>query len=138
MIHIKLFNETGEVISAERLNTPVYVYVQRKNRKLLRCIEPLAQGVLDKTGSKIYQLYGKEPIEQAVATASIITTAEYEQLLSELGGSDSEDVIPEVPEDTEKEEIMTRAELTATVKELTERNQMLEECLLEMSAIVYA
>lgn len=138
MIHIKLFNETGEVISAERLENPVYVYVQQKNGKVLRCIEPLAQGVLDKTGQKIYQLIDKPEINQAVATASIITTAEYEQLLSELGGSDSEDVIPEVPEDTEKEEIMTRAELTAMVKELTEQNQMLQECLLEMSAIVYA
>ena len=45
--------------------------------------------------------------------------------------NDLEDVTPEVPDGVEEEEILTRAELTARVA-------MLEDCLLEMSEIVYA
>lgn len=51
---------------------------------------------------------------------------------------DPEDTAPEIEEDIDESEILTRAELTAKVTELEEQNAMLMECLLEMSEAVYA
>ena len=99
-IYIKIMNDTGEIV---------------------RCIDTQAQGVLDAEGANIYQLYGKETIDRAVATAMVITTAEYDELLLSLGTSedeDKEDTEPETPEGGDAGEVMTRAELTAAVNRL--------------------
>lgn len=75
---------------------------------------------MNAAGENIYQLEGKEAIDRATATATIITKAEYEELAATLGtdtGQDPEDTDPVVPED-EEEEPMTRAELTAAVNQL--------------------
>ena len=125
MLYIKIFNESGEAASVEALSNPVYVYVQPRNGRVLRCERRLAQGVLDVTGSKIYQLQDKAPVPGAVATAAVITTAEYQELEATLGQTDPEDEIPEVPEGAEGETIMTRAELTAKVLELDEAMEMI-------------
>lgn len=121
-IYIKVLDTAGEAASVEKLTPPVYVCKQPRNGLIIRCIDTMAQGVLDVTGDKIYQLKGTEPIEQAVATAVIITTAEYEELLATLdtgNAPDPEDTQPEVPEGTEAEDVMTRAELTAAVNQLS-------------------
>ena len=125
MLYIKIFNESGEAASVEALSNPVYVYVQPRNGRVLRCEKRLAQGVLDVTESKIYQLQDKAAVPGAVATAAVITTAEYQELEDTLGQTDPEDEIPEVPEGAEGETIMTRAELTAKVLELDEALEML-------------
>ena len=81
----------------------------------------LLTGALVQEGANIYQLYGKETIDRAVATAMVITTAEYDELLLSLGtseGEDKEDTEPEVPEGGDAGEVMTRAELTAAVNQL--------------------
>lgn len=120
-IYIKVLDDSGNAASVEELTNPVYVYKQPSNGLIVRCIETLAQGVLDAAGEKIYQLEGKEAIDRATATAVIITTAKYEELAATLGtdtGQDPEDTDPVVPDDTE-EEPMTRAELTAAVNQLT-------------------
>ena len=119
-IYIKIMDATGEIVAVEELIDPVYVYKQPSNGEIVRCIDTLAQGVLDAEGANIYQLYGKEPIDRAVATAMVITTAEYEELLPTLGTTDEdeEDVNPEVPEGGDAGEVMTRAELTAAVNQL--------------------
>ena len=120
-IYIKVLEDSGNAASVEELTNPVYVYKQPSNGLIVRCIETLAQGVLDAAGEKIYQLEGKEAIDRATATAVIITTAEYEELAATLGadtGQDPEDTDPVLPDDTE-EEPMTRAELTAAVNQLT-------------------
>ena len=120
-IYIKIRDDTGEIVAVEELIDPVYVYKQPSNGEIVRCIETLAQGVLDAEGANIYQLYGKEPIDRAVATAMVITTAEYDELLLSLGTSedeDEEDTEPEVPEGGDAGEVMTRAELTAAVNQL--------------------
>ena len=119
-IYIKIMDDTGAVVAVEELTPPVYVHKQPSNGEIIRCIETLAQGVLDAEGANIYQLHGKEPVDRAVATAMVITTAEYEELLSTLGATDKdeEDVDPEVPEGTDESEVMTRAELTAAVNQL--------------------
>lgn len=120
-IYIKIMDDTGAVVAVEELTTPVYVHKQPGNGEIVRCIETLAQGVLDAEGANIYQLYGKEPIDRAVTTAMVITTAEYDELLLSLGTSedeDEEDTEPEVPEGGDAGEVMTRAELTAAVNQL--------------------
>lgn len=120
-IYIKVLDDSGNAASVEELTNPVYVYKQTSNGLIVRCIDTLAQGVLDAKGEKIYQLEGKEAIDRASATAAIITKAEYEELAATLGadtGEDPEDTDPVVPEDFE-EEPMTRAELTAAVNQLS-------------------
>ena len=120
-IYIKIMDDTGEIVAVEELIDPVYVYKQPSNGEIVRCIDTLAQGVLDAEGANIYQLYGKEPVDRAVATAMVITTAEYDELLLSLGTSedeDEEDADPETPEDGGAGEVMTRAELTAAVNQL--------------------
>lgn len=127
-IYIKIMNDTGEIVAVEELIDPVYVYKQPSNGEIVRCIDTLAQGVLDAEGANIYQLYGKEPVDRAVATAMVITTAEYDELLLSLGTSedeDEEDTDPEVPEGTDATQIMTRAELTEKVNELGEAMELL-------------
>ena len=127
-IYIKIMNDTGEIVAVEELIDPVYVYKQPSNGEIVRCIDTLAQGVLDAEGANIYQLYGKETIDRAVATAMVITTAEYDELLLSLGTSedeDEEDTDPEVPEGTDATQIMTRAELTEKVNELGEAMELL-------------
>lgn len=121
-IYIKIMDDTGAVVAVEELAPPVYVYKQPGNGEIVRCIETLAQGVLDAEGANIYQLHGKEPVDRAVATAMVITTAEYDELLLSLETSESEDkedTEPEVPEGGGAGEVMTRAELTAAVNRLT-------------------
>ncbi len=120
-IYIKIMDDTGTVVAVEALTPPVYVYKQPSNGEIVRCIDTQAQGVLDAEGANIYQLYGKETIDRAVATAMVITTAEYDELLLSLGtseGEDKEDTEPEVPEGGDAGEVMTRAELTAAVNQL--------------------
>ena len=120
-IYIKIMDDTGEIVAVEELIDPVYVYKQPSNGEIVRCIDTLAQGVLDAEGANIYQLYGKEPVDRAVATAMVITTAEYDELLLSLGtseGEDKEDADTETPEDDGAGEVMTRAELTAAVNQL--------------------
>ena len=119
-IYIKIMDDTGTVVAVEALTPPVYVYKQPSNGEIVRCIDTQAQGVLDAEGANIYQLYGKEPIDRAVATATVITAAEYEELLPTLGTTDEdkEDTEPEVPEGGDAGEVMTRAELTAAVNQL--------------------
>ena len=120
-IYIKIMDDTGEIVAVEELIDPVYVYKQPSNGEIVRCIDTQAQGVLDAEGANIYQLYGKETIDRAVATAMVITTAEYDELLLSLGTSedeDKEDTEPEVPEGGDAGEVMTRAELTAAVNQL--------------------
>lgn len=121
-IHIKIIDDAGEAVAVEKLAPPVYVYTQPRNGKIVRCVKPLAQGVMDATGANIYQLHGKETIDRAVGTAVEITTAEYDELLATLGttpGGEEENqpAEPETPEDGGSE-VMTAAELTAAVNQL--------------------
>lgn len=136
MLYIKVV-QGDSVIKVEAHEDPVYV-CRNKNNLIVRCSEPYAQGILSFDGSDVYQLVGKDSLnlESEYYTAHIIYQPEYEEIIS--GSVDEEDTTPEVPEDTTEDEIMTRAELTAAVAELNERNAMLEECLLEMSEIIYA
>lgn len=120
MIYIKILDTDGNVASIEALENPVYVYTQPRNGVVVSCSSVRAQGIVSADGSVIYQLQGKEPIDRAVATAVIITTAEYYELEATLGTEeDPEDIAPKIEEGSEKQP-MTRAELTAEVTEIRE------------------
>lgn len=120
MIYIKIIDDKGVITSLEAHSDPSYVGVQFRNGRVLRCVEPVAQGILSVDGMVIYQLEGRPSLPGTSGTAVVITTAEYEDLLASLGKTDAEDTAPVVPEGIEEESIMTRAELTAKVLALEE------------------
>jgi len=126
MIYIKIWKEESNEIALETLENPVYVYAQSDNGRILRCHEVKAQGILSKDGSVLYQLHGKIPMEGTVATAMVVTAAEYAQLSATMDTQeDMEDTAPEIPEGIEETEILTRAELTRKVQELDEALELL-------------
>lgn len=126
-----LLDET--VLTAEAHDPPAFVKLQTKNNIKVRCSEHYAQGIISLDGSEVYQLPGKAALPDVEKIAVEITMTEYEEIISE----DPEDEAPVIPEG-ETEEPLTRAELTAKVKALEDRNEFLEDCLLEMSEVVYA
>lgn len=137
MVYIKVM-QGDTIITAEAHDSPVYVHRQ-KNNLVVRCSEQNAQGILSLDRSAIYQLDAKETLGvDTDGIAYFIYQTDYEAIIAGLEDTDKEDTDPEVPEDNPDAEILTRAELTAKVKELEENNTMLMECLLEMSEAVYA
>lgn len=118
-IYIKIPGDDGSAVAVEKIVGPAYVYKHPGNGMIFRCEEAKAQGILDATGEKIYQLQGKDAIDRASATCVIITTAEYDELLAALGAEeDPEDENPETSEEGTGEEPMSRAELTMAVDQL--------------------
>ena len=133
MTYFKIINRSSIIVACEAQTDPVYV---KKNRNGLRvrCSKAEAQAILCFNGDEIAQLAGKPAIGGTAYTATEITQMEYDEWISQgnvNAVNDLEDTAPEVPEGTAEAVILTRAELTARV-------EMLEECLLEMSEIVYA
>lgn len=131
-------------------------YKERFDMFLLHDTAEGADGVILPSGSDIWlleesdvRLPGKE-----VARLVEITKEEYDELIDQLeetGGGIKEpepeqpeepEPGPELPEEPEEppgpEITMTRAEMTKLIQQLQAQNAMLEECLLEMSEIVYA
>lgn len=141
MVYLKVMNADNTVSAVEELEWPVFV--KRVRSRLVRCEQVHGEGVVAKDGTTIYQIVGKPDIgaEGEHLGAVFIAQDEYNLLKQQFDTDDPEDPedeAPEVPEGTEEEEILTRAELTAKVNELTEQNAMLMECMLEMSEAVYA
>lgn len=126
MVYLKILSATdNELIGAEQIENPVYVY-QQKNGYIVRTNSTVkAQGILSADSSLIYQLSDKDALTTAEPfnTAVIVPVAEYENCLLELKGSedvDEEDNNPVVPDDTDSSAVLTRAELTAKVTALEE------------------
>ena len=125
MVYIKVLDDQGNLRQAEALEMPVYVYVQERNGRILRCIPAKAQGILSADGTVILQLSGKNAVPGTEGTAEVITEAEYLELLAALHQpEDPEDTSPELPEEA-PEQIFTRAELTRKVLELDEALELL-------------
>ncbi len=139
-MHYFKIMQGNEVVTAEAHENPVYICRQAKNNILVRCPDVHAQGVLSLDGSTVYQLDGKTSLGLDNGyTAYPTVMTEYEEIIRNMEPApDPEDDAPEIPEDSDQERIMTRAELTAKVAELEAMNAMLTDCVLEMSEIVYA
>lgn len=132
----------------------IFLRWQEKNRILISCPLEEAQLVQGHDGETIYRVPWLNPLPEEAGSyesveAAIIDRQEYLDLLAVL--EDGEQPIePEPPkqepepepepdpEQPEEEKPMTVAEMRQRIKELEARNDMLLECLLEMSEIVYA
>lgn len=142
MLYFKIL-KGDTVVTAEAHEKPVYICKQIQNNILVRCSEPHAQGILSLDGSTVYQLDGKTPLDldhDLIAYETVMT--EYEAIIN----SCEENLDDDIPEDNPQGEdhIMTAAEmraaiveLTEKVQELSERNEFFEDCLIEMSEVVY-
>lgn len=119
MLYIKVLQD-DKIVAVEAHSNPIYVRKQA-NGVNVRCNEVHAQGLLSVDGSVIYQLLDKEVISDTNLVAEIITTTEYLNLVDSLEVPDVEDTDPVIPEDSEGEVILTRAELTQRVSELEEQ-----------------
>lgn len=119
---IKLTKD-GLLIGVDKLDPPVWVKQNPRTGDAFECSQKEAQGVLDSTFAVTYQLDGKPPFDdpRIDTTATIITEAEYDELVAELHPPD---VDPEPDPEPEPEPVdpgaMSNAELTAAVKALTE------------------
>ena len=115
-----------------------YVRWQEKNGLWLTCGEEDAQGIINSNGEDIYLLSGTEPMEgYSFATVTEITEEEYLVLREELDAG-GEIVDPDEPDQDPDTPTKTRLrQLEEQVAALQEVNDMLTECLLEMSEIVY-
>lgn len=117
MLYVKIMSG-DTMIGLEANDSPVYVKLQ-KNNVVVRCLEPMAQGIVSLDGSEIYQLYDKASMGDGYSLAVPITYAEYDELSANYEDTDPEDTTPEVPEGETEEEILTRAQLTEKVNELS-------------------
>ena len=133
-IFIKLHNQSGEMVGVEALDPPVYVTQLRNGTVAICDRERDAQGVQDATGSVIYQLAGRQIIQDPsiIRTATIITEAEYDELLQDYPEPDpqpasaDDDIAP-----------LTVGQMRAIIEGQQETIEMLTACVLEMSELVY-
>ena len=95
MIYLKVLDADGNFVSAEAIETPIYVKYQSRNKLLLQCPALHAQGIVSANGSETYQLDGRDAIPGMVHTAVCITQADYELLKD----TDPEDNNPTPPDD---------------------------------------
>lgn len=129
VLYIKTYDAEGTLTGAQALAEPVFVRWQISNGLMVRCEQAEAQAVLGNDGTP-YLLDGQMPHGIPEPRAEFISQAEYEAI-------DPEDEDPVIPDPEPEEPPLTRAELTARVHELEEQNNMLVECILEMSEVVY-
>lgn len=132
----------------------LYVEHQERNNLNLLGSEAGAFGIMSSDMSTIWHTEDLAEVPEGTDCETVeaieITEEEYTALRRELdaGNVVDDDPAEEQPEEGEPEEpevVMTPTEmrlrineLTATVEALTEEKDMLMECVLEMSAVVYA
>lgn len=124
--------------------------VQEKHGVLVSCVESAAQYI--QCDDTLYRDGWFSPLTSnryafTEAKVATITEDEYEALKEEIDAGRQPEVPdepePETPDEPEQpeEETPAKTRLEALEEQLTslmERNAMLEECVLEMSEIVYA
>lgn len=136
-MYVKVYGTDGSIISAEEHASPVYVCYQAYNDIVMRCTTSQAQGIVSADQSQIYQLQGRLKIPGKYRIAEEISKADYEQLVTELD-IDGDTPAPDDPdEDGQGADIMTAAEMREAITELKASKEFLEECILEMSEILY-
>lgn len=146
MEYFKIISKTGDVISAEAIENPVYICCHESGNPV-RCSKVKAQAILSLDGSEIYQLKGYEQMPEEYLVAESISQADYENIIAEMDVPEDDPDIPDIDPDESGhyEPIMTAKEMRERIIELEEerdalkdRAEMLEECVLEMSEVVYA
>ena len=82
-------------------------------------------------------MQGREKLLGKHLTAEEISKTDYEQLVSELEIPEQPETPGDVTDDGADTNIMTAAELRETVTTLKQTVEFLEDCLLEMSEVIY-
>lgn len=140
MTYYKIISDDDKLICAYAVSSPVYIHVQKENGILVRCDYNDASGIVSPDGEHVYTLFGKTIGAgfDSPEKAAIISYVEYEAYIMEQDQIDTEDESPQIHEDVPEETILTRAELTRRITELEEQNEFLQNCILEMSEIIYS
>ena len=137
----------GTVIDANR----VWLKWQGKHRILIGCEPHEANYIQSYDQEKVWRVQWLNPVPAdapvfETVDAVEISEEEYLDLRSQLDSGltpvePEPEPEPEYPDpvepEPEPEVVMTPEEMRRRIVELTEHNQMLEECLLEMSEVVY-
>ncbi len=125
----------GQIVDAS--DSLRYVRWQEKNRIFLSCEESEADGIVTSDGADIYLLLTSEAREgYRYAIVADIGEEEYLALREELDAG--QEIADDGDAGQEGTEAKTRLRLLEEqVAALAEVNDMLTECLLEMSEIVY-
>ena len=133
-MYYKIISE-GQIIDASTdLN---YVKWQEKNRLFLSCDAESSDGIISSNGADIYLLTEKETGEDLpVAEIVEIDEEEYLALKEEIDAGNSVEQPGEQEGETNTHKTRLKR-LEEEVEELRAANEMLTECLLEMSEIVY-
>ena len=138
-MYIKIIEKNKESIQIKNLLNYSWFLISPLTGFALSCDAQRAEGIMDDENGTLYFKVGLNPHNQAQYWYTEISQEEYERLLREEPDlEDTEPQLPEAPEEEVAPELpLTRAELTEKIRLLEERNEFLEECLLEMSEIVY-
>lgn len=148
MIYYKIISGTDVIDATDNLVTVRY---STASKSVMRCNEREGpNGIISSDGQYIWHVEGWNEFGDGVKRDTVklfeITESEYIQLREKLdeSGKVPEPDNPETPENPD-ETVMTPVEmrvkikeLTATVDSLQTRNDFLEECLMEISEVVYA
>lgn len=113
MTYIKTVDADGAMVTLEKLDPPIWVWVQASNGSVLRCGEGTAQGVVSQDGTVLYYLEG-QTVPGAVRKAVVLTAAEYEELAAGYEFPEEPDPTP----GTTEEPMLSRAEMQARVLSL--------------------
>ena len=133
MIYYKVLYPDNRVCFYESIS-PLFVKRQDSNNLLVICSEIEAKGIISPEDNNTVCILDGQTIDgysvETSPIAYIISQGEYEEYLLEHDQIDPEDESPQIPEEMPAETVMTRAELT-------QRIEFLEDCLLEMSKVIY-
>lgn len=144
-MYYQIENLTHQIIDVVEDENWVCIF---KNR-LLRCPASIADGIIGSDNDTIYHLAGRPECGTGNYYVTPIDAETYANLYDQLELGETiiieeptsdQPIQEESPQGLPQEEpvILSRAELTEKITELEEQNQMLLECLMEMSEIVYA
>lgn len=142
MTYFKVISDDGQILFVEKTEAPIFVRFQKTHNIIIGCQQKDAEGVVIDHGESVLcvlngkNLNGYNKTDDA-PIAVVISELEYEEYTLNHKDDDIEDESPQIPADVQEETVLTRAELTKRVEELEAQNRFLQDCLLEMSEIVY-
>lgn len=132
-----------------------FVRWQEANNLMIMCSEEMANGILSSDNSVIWHVEGFPEFPEGLCQTAIIEEIEEDEYLRwkerlESATTETEEPTEESPAEDETTEesaskdclsiqdMLTIQELTDKVAKLEKENELLSECLLEMSEKVYA
>lgn len=132
-----------------------YVCWQEANKLMIMCSEEMANGILSSDNSVIWHVEGLPKFPEGLCQTAIVEEIEEDEYLRwkerlEAATTETEEATEESPTENETTEesaskdylsiqdMLTIQELMDKLETLEKENELLSECLLEMSEKVYA